>query len=1172
MEQLSRIAQGLLIGNGEVWNFLDYAVNRNCGSLISYTQKNNFLKANLFNNFNGGNRRRYLTGIDIDDTGNYAPGKFGEYLTKTNVNANGGMIGELYFVNDNSNSELKFITKEKFISFNKDIRNLSLNLNLIDYDKRFDEKAISPESYLSDIGDFDVLPEAKNVYNFQDKKGEEYNVVYNDRQGTNRTLNEVGKAARIFNENTKRSIKSALKTDSGIDEETKYKGVEITSKFPVYKGPIGDKIKERTKSLKSKLSIDEVANAIRKEKFDDNFLPLNNLIKQNNFILNTFKSTEPYLGSFHESYYGKSIEDVLRFSFNIENDIFTNGVDTSKVNTLVIRTEEGLKEYYNDLRENYTYAFAGIKYPWGGPWSLRKSYGVDLTQIGREFYEGNDNKNPVNTAISPDFNGGQHRGVINNTVTYSYFQEPDGDNISPNLNTQGGLYNWNSVSLSDFNNTSRLLQKTNELFKQSKINTLINRFHTKATDADSELISSYDGNFGLSRGRNLIKKEYEGRQIGDGETGYDNPYCRVWTAHHQYSKLKDRIRPFVSEDGYALSISQVQEKYGNLRPNSGALKLDSETVLRPDGYLNITATYDESGTYRNYKKYMFSIENLAWRDSPDNAFSDEQRGSYGGRIMWFPPYNLKFSENVNVNWNANSFIGRGEEIYTYTNTMRTGTLDFTLLIDHPSVLNKFRGTGSDVENKVEMERDILRYFAGCGMLSEGIKNKQVQEEGNINEEPSIEPSPTTRTKKIAYIVFFPNNFSGVDSLNEPLTILSYLYNYSEGGTFVKVDKSYERQVLSEKNKKSKGFSPSNIESIIRQYFFEGDEDIEIKYAEDLYDIANEITGNKIFSISSETCRIKNIEIKGFASSHGYYESNIELCKRRSKILKRIIQSQSAELTGTDLLFTESPGQIIKVSKIGEEDVNSMDAKMARAAYAIFEIEWKEENVAKGDSLTSGATVSGANLDGNNDGSQEETDTPMYSTTTVVEEDKYTYDNEYLYFSGLRSDSLEYKSIVDKVRYFEPGFHSITPEGFNSRLTFLHQCTRQGPTNAVSNGNVSSSSNDYQKFAGNLAFGRAPYCILRIGDFFNTKICIDSLSINYDNNGIQWDLNPEGVGVQPMFANISITFKFIGGQDISGPVERLQNAVTANYYANASVYSRHADNNVSYYDVIRNESI
>jgi hypothetical protein len=51
----------------------------------------------------------------------------------------------------------------------------------------------------------------------------------------------------------------------------------------------------------------------------------------------------------------------------------------------------------------------------------------------------------------------------------------------------------------------------------------------------------------------------------------------------------------------------------------------------------------------------------------------------------------------------------------------------------------------------------------------------------------------------------------------------------------------------------------------------------------------------------------------------------------------------------------------------------------------------------------------------------------------------------------------------------------------------------------------------------------------------------------------------------------MSFKFIGGQDISGPVERLQNAVTANYYANASVYSRHADNEKSYYDAIKDKN-
>ena len=113
--------------------------------------------------------------------------------------------------------------------------------------------------------------------------------------------------------------------------------------------------------------------------------------------------------------------------------------------------------------------------------------------------------------------------------------------------------------------------------------------------------------------------------------------------------------------------------------------------------------------------------------------------------------------------------------------------------------------------------------------------------------------------------------------------------------------------------------------------------------------------------------------------------------------------------------------------------------------------------------------------------------------------------------------------------------------------------------SVSSGRVDKNSVDYLKYAGNLSFGRPPYCVLRIGDFFHTKICITSLSIDYDNGGgLQWDLNPEGIGVQPMFANININFNFIGGQDIAGPVERLQNAVSYNYYANTSIYDSKSD--------------
>ena len=80
-------------------------------------------------------------------------------------------------------------------------------------------------------------------------------------------------------------------------------------------------------------------------------------------------------------------------------------------------------------------------------------------------------------------------------------------------------------------------------------------------------------------------------------------------------------------------------------------------------------------------------------------------------------------------------------------------------------------------------------------------------------------------------------------------------------------------------------------------------------------------------------------------------------------------------------------------------------------------------------------------------------------------------------------------------------------------------------------------------------------MLRVGDFYHTKILIDSISINYGEN--TWDLNPEGVGVQPMMANIDINFTFLGGSDLGGPIDRLQNAISFNYYANTSVYDDRA---------------
>jgi len=75
--------------------------------------------------------------------------------------------------------------------------------------------------------------------------------------------------------------------------------------------------------------------------------------------------------------------------------------------------------------------------------------------------------------------------------------------------------------------------------------------------------------------------------------------------------------------------------------------------------------------------------------------------------------------------------------------------------------------------------------------------------------------------------------------------------------------------------------------------------------------------------------------------------------------------------------------------------------------------------------------------------------------------------------------------------------------------------------------------------------------MRIGDFYHSKIAIKDVNIEFDND--LWDLNPEGIGVQPMIANVTLQIYFIGGHGLSKPVEKLQNALSSNFYANTEMY-------------------
>jgi hypothetical protein len=149
--------------------------------------------------------------------------------------------------------------------------------------------------------------------------------------------------------------------------------------------------------------------------------------------------------------------------------------------------------------------------------------------------------------------------------------------------------------------------------------------------------------------------------------------------------------------------------------------------------------------------------------------------------------------------------------------------------------------------------------------------------------------------------------------------------------------------------------------------------------------------------------------------------------------------------------------------------------------------------------------------------------------------------------------MVYDNLRDKLKFFQPAFHSMTPEGLNSRLTFLQQCMRPGdtiPTIKDVNGSQQLQYNN----ATNTSFGAPPVLILRIGDFYNTKIIPESLSISYE----QLDINPEGIGVQPMIATVQMGFKFVGGSGLKESIDKLQNALTFNYYANTEIWDDRAD--------------
>ena len=867
-------------------------------------------------------------------------------------------------------------------------------------------------------------------------------------------------------------------------------------------------------------------------------------------------------------------------------------------------------------------------------------------------YDGIKDDNPVINTVK-----------LQNNKIKQYFVYDEGVTAS-NQDNEWGVYNSNESALGKNN----LLAKTNQMFKDKKINTMIGRFHIKVGDSCTT-DTAVDNEYGNAHGRALLKADPKGKQTN----GVDNPYCRSWTYHHQYNSMDRLIRPFENQ-----TIADVQKKNSRYRsrfnklPNGGKY-LAENTVLGGAGRVNIAPS--TSGNV-DIKKCMFSLENLAWKDvsKVTRNISKEQIGPNGGRIMWFPPYDIDFQENVNVNWQSNSFIGRGEDVYTYTNTTRTGQLSFTLLIDHPAVINSLQSAG------VNDDEDVLRFFAGCDTIDPN-------ETGNAEVVPGSKTSDPTLTAKegpfVRVYCFFPNNYTGHGKYPG---VKKKWYDFGDEDFGCSDGADWYKYILSGKNavistKASAILNPDNgYEMSIRKgqelwngvstetldintsqiacnsysgkygkynkcpVDYDGSDYKQLKLKDakearekrtyryrvdfdfrergidvdkrnkrdhywdnyrDTYSFGFNLNPNCILKMNQEKDKMNNNKdlfsfyqlmsvfgvkkpgvsddsgstvnkeleegiqnLSDIINNHTVYKvvahgsatkqgtKNDLRAARRARTLGKTVMhflKQIDKYKNEDIKYVKGETSIVDVNNT--RLVNADDAKFGRNAYV--DIYYDDPKVISVEtSANSNNQINGA-VEYNNAKTKEKKQDKKARRNNITYTTKDTsnlrYESEADYFKKIKNtDPVIFKKIVDKVQYFDPAFHSMSPEGFNARLTFLQQCTRQGHTVSA------TESNGLAMTAGNLAFGRMPVCVLRLGDFINTRIIIDSLNITYNNGGMQWDLNPEGAGVQPMYAKVNMSIKILGGQSLVAPISRLQNAVSFNYYANAGVYDNRAD--------------
>jgi hypothetical protein len=748
-----------------------------------------------------------------------------------------------------------------------------------------------------------------------------------------------------------------------------------------------------------------------------------------------------------------------------------------------------------------------------------------------------------------------------------------------------------------------------------------------------------DGYKEMTKGSQVIA--YYDSSTGEDVIGVDGievgrEYCRVFQKDTPYLTYADLQKTDgITTSGRKFNNSVLDNTYNlNIAP------------LRNPGSTNIIDS--------KVKKYMFSLENLAWRtsDQPGYTYDDLptcEKGPNGGRIMWFPPYDISFNEDVRASWNPTKFLGRPEPIYTYANTTRSGSVSWKIVVDTPSAMNTIIEKQLANRPAKEVDSIIDSFFAGCVKYdiydlatkfntiptSELYTYQQLLNEPRLTEEEldsiysniSKDKSTNIGTTGNGNTEGADNSQTGIynqedDTLdtdegeNVDITSIEKFIDYSfyfdndypEGQSTMAVIASqpydfWYNQYLSVKGTKYVTNPPEYVYVGTKRY---ENKSVIQKFYNDIiignYQTIQTDFLNKLKEIIIEKNGSVKVQLQGSASAPAKINYNRNLSKRRINSVTQWFRNQT--IGDKTIATLESEGKITFI-----ENSNGEEITIPQKDGSIFEeVDCTKnititptENPTSGDTNNSSIAqwysipamacrrVRIASIEANipkpttttaEETQQEGTDvdTDTNSNTTIngtnsvppgpkpvrrpdplkkVKEGiskkilRYLF-SECDYFEVIKeTNPMVYDSIKEKIKYFSPAFHSTTPEGLNARLTFLNQCMRPGQTIPVIGPDGRPKHND----ALNTSFGAPPVLVLRIGDFYHTKIIPNSISITYDP--LVFDINPEGIGVQPMIAKVSLGFDFIGGSGLAGPIEQLQNALSFNYYANTEIYDERA---------------